>query len=82
MPVKYELWCAQQKLKKTQKDKVEAESEADSENGESAESPSAKKSATEDVRVFLLIIFASVCLMTLIILKASLLISIVCNMIL
>ncbi|XP_064206297.1 matrin-3 isoform X2 [Anguilla rostrata] len=60
LPVKYELWCAQQKNRKAQKDRLEAEAEAgteeeeeaegeaEAENGQSAESPAAKKSVTED----------------------------------
>ncbi|XP_061106017.1 matrin-3-like isoform X1 [Conger conger] len=48
LPVKYELWCEQQKTRKTLKDKAKVEAEAQAENGQSAESPAAKKSATDD----------------------------------
>ncbi|KAJ8348201.1 hypothetical protein SKAU_G00267900 [Synaphobranchus kaupii] len=62
LPVKYELWCAQHKTKKSEKERLEAEAEAEAEaeeeaeaeaeaeaeNGQSAESPAAQKSATED----------------------------------
>ncbi|KAI1902688.1 hypothetical protein AGOR_G00018590 [Albula goreensis] len=43
-PTKYELWCAQNKLKKSDKETLELEVE----NGQSAESPAAQKTPTEE----------------------------------
>ncbi|KAJ8276552.1 hypothetical protein COCON_G00083040 [Conger conger] len=48
VPVKYELWCAQQKMRKDRKDKLEAEAEAQAVDDQAAESPAVKKSTSEE----------------------------------
>ncbi|KAJ8266430.1 hypothetical protein GJAV_G00130330 [Gymnothorax javanicus] len=54
LPVKYNMWCEQQKIRQAERDKqaeeakAKMEAEAKTENGQSGESSSAKKTATED----------------------------------